>query len=63
MQNPLRNIVINLHARGPAAVIVAWIGAVTALGIWGTGKMASDAMSMLAYAGGAILVTLAAKGD
>lgn len=61
MENPLKNIAINLRAHGPAAVIIAWVGGVTVLGLYGDGDLAIRAMNILAVAGGIILVTLAAR--
>ena len=57
----LKNIAINLQAKGPAAVIIVWIFCVTALGFFGDGSLAKSALSILAAAGGMILVALANK--
>jgi len=58
MEN-LRNIIVNLKATGPAAVICVWILAVMLLGLYGTSTYASSALSILTVAGGMILITLA----
>ena len=57
----LKNIAISLQATGPAAVIIAWIISVTALGLFGDGSLAKTALSILAVAGGVILIALANK--
>ena len=57
----LKNIGINLKATGPAAVMIVWIICVTALGLFGTGDMASKSFGLLAFFGGAVLVSLAIK--
>ena len=44
----LKNIAISLQATGPAAVIIAWIISVTALGLFGDGSLAKTALSILA---------------
>lgn len=61
MNNPFRNLVINLKAKGPAAVICVWIIGITALGLFGSSEIAKSALSILAVAGGLILVGLASK--
>jgi hypothetical protein len=61
MENPFKNLVINLHASGPAAVIIVWIAAVTALGLYGTGELAKGALGTLQVARGMILISLAAQ--
>jgi len=57
----LKNIVVNLKATGPAAVLSVWVICVTLLGVFGSGEMASSAFGLLAFFGGAILVALANK--
>jgi hypothetical protein len=59
--NPLKNIAINLKASGSAAVIAVWIICVTLLGLFGQGEFAKSAMTILAVAGGMILIGLASK--
>ena len=59
--NPFENIVINLKAAGPSAVIVVWIICVTLLGLFGQGKLSDSALTILAVAGGMILIGLASK--
>lgn len=61
LKNSLKNIAISLQANGPAAVIIFWIVGVTALGLFGDGPVAKSALSILAVAGGLILVALANK--
>lgn len=61
MANPFGNIAIHLQATGPAAVMIAWILAVTLLGLYGTGYMASAALTVLILAGGVIMRSLAER--
>jgi hypothetical protein len=56
-----KNVVVNLRATGPAAVIAVWLICVTAIGLWGGGEMAGRALGILAFAGGAIMISLAAR--
>jgi hypothetical protein len=58
----LKNIAVNLKATGPAAVMAIWVICVTLLGIFGTGEMAKSAFGLLAFFGGAVLISLANKG-
>jgi hypothetical protein len=52
MFNPLRNVVVNLQATGPAAVLCVLIICITTLGILGSGPLAERAMYVLtAFAG------------
>ena len=57
----LKNISVNLRATGPAAVLIAWIAAITAIGLFGEGDLAKSAIQILAFAGGMILIGLASK--
>lgn len=57
----LKNIIVNLRATGPAAVMAVLVICVTLLGIIGPGEMASRAFTLLAFFGGAVLVGLANK--
>ena len=61
--NPFKNIALNLRATGPAAVIAIWIISVTLLGLFGNGELAGRALTILAVAGGMVLVALASKID
>jgi hypothetical protein len=61
MENPFKNIVVNLHATGPAAVLIVWIGGITMLGLYGNGDLAKIALVGLETCGGAILLGLAAR--
>jgi hypothetical protein len=47
----LKNLVVNLHAKGPAAIIVVWCLCVAAIGIFGSGYVATTALSLLAMGG------------
>jgi hypothetical protein len=57
----LKNLSVNLKATGPAAVICVWCICVVILGIFGSGSLASTAMGLLTFAGGAILSALALR--
>ena len=59
--NPFKNLVVNLHATGPAAVICVWLASVASVGLFGAGPLADRALNVLAIAGGMILLGLAAK--
>lgn len=54
-------IKVNLSAAEPSAVMVVWVVAFAALGIFGDRPFADRVMSALIIAGGAILSTLAIK--
>lgn len=56
--NPLKNLIVNLSASGVSAVVGLWILGVTAVGIFGSGDIAARSLSLLAYAGGSLLITL-----
>jgi len=57
----LKNIAINLKATGPAAVIIVWLLCITILGLFGDSDTASRSLGLLAFFGGAVLVSLANK--
>ena len=50
----LKNILINVKAKGPAAVVIVWFICITALGILGDGENAKYALFAL-YFGGMII--------
>lgn len=54
----LKNVAINLRATGPAAVLVAWVLGVTALGIFGNAELGKQALSALSVVGGLLIVVL-----
>ena len=56
-----KNLVVNLRAAGPAAIIGVWVICVAALGLFGSGETADKAMALLAFAGGGIMVSLALR--
>lgn len=56
----LRNVSINLRATGPSAVIIVWIIATAAIGIFG-GPQAGAALGVLGAGAGFILLTLTSK--
>ncbi len=58
MINPFENLVVNLKATGPAAVLVAIVLSIAALGLFGSGELAKSAMSVLSYLGGGVLVAM-----
>ena len=49
---------ISLRASGPAAVIIAWVLGVTALGIYGNADLGKQALSSLGIVGGLLIVVL-----
>lgn len=57
--NPFRNLVINLQAAGPAAVICVLFLCVTAMGILGNGPLAEKELNILAIAVGCLVVVFA----
>lgn len=57
----LKNFAVNLKASGPAAVMCIWCICITALGLYGEGQQAESAMSILAFFGGMVMLSLAAK--
>lgn len=56
-----KNVAVNIKATGPAAVLVAWVGAVTILGVLGTGAIASSALFLLAMFIGTVGAALGGK--
>lgn len=50
--NFLRNIAVNLRAKGPAAVLCTLIVCITLLGLYGTGEHSGSALGIL---GGALI--------
>lgn len=54
----LKNLIINLRASGPAAVLIAWLLCITALGLFGSGTLASIALSGLLTLGVALIAAL-----
>lgn len=59
--NFLRNIIVNLKATGPAAVIIAWILGVTCLGIFGQGQVAEHGMTALNLVGVILIIAMAQR--
>ena len=57
----LRNIAVRIQAPGPAAIMVCWLLCVTALGLFGEGEYVSNALTVLIFFAGAVLVSLASK--
>lgn len=51
-RDTLKGLASALKASAPAVVAIAWIAAVSLLGIYGESKMASSALGVLAMAGG-----------
>jgi hypothetical protein len=59
--NPFRNLVMNLQATGPAAVLCVWILSIAVVGVFGSDKLGAQALGLLAAALGAIGVGLVSK--
>lgn len=57
----LKNIAINLKATGPAAVIIAWILGITAVGVFGQGETAMKALSSLYIVGPLLIIVMGQK--
>ena len=57
----LKNIAINLKATGPAAVIIAWILGITAVGVFGQGEIAMKALSSLYIVGPLLIIVMGQK--
>jgi hypothetical protein len=57
--NPFKNIVVNLQASGPAAVMCVLIICVTVVGIFGNGDLAKQAMTVLNIVVGLLFGSLA----
>jgi hypothetical protein len=57
--NPVKNLLVNLHAAGPAAVLCVMVICITLLGLYGQGILASTALGILgvslAFLGGALV--------
>jgi hypothetical protein len=54
----LKNIVVNLRATGPAAVLIAWLVCIAALGLYGSGSLAGMALAGLLALGTALIGAL-----
>lgn len=61
MDNFLKNLVINLQATGPAAVLIVLIMSIAALGLFGNGPVASTALTILSFLGAMIVAGLVQK--
>lgn len=61
MINLLKGLSVDLKATGPTAVLIAWITAVTLLGIFGEGFIGGFALGILSAFAGMVLVRLAAR--
>ena len=57
----LKNVAVNLKASGSAAVMCIWCICITLLGLCGETQQAKSAMSILAFFGGMVMLSLAAK--
>jgi hypothetical protein len=58
--NPFRNLVLNLQATGPAAVIGVLFICITTVGIFGNGALADKALTFLGICAGGLVFTYAA---
>ena len=57
----LRNIAVSIQAPGPAAIMIFWLLCVTSLGLFGDGEYVSNALMLLIFFAGLVLVSLAGK--
>jgi hypothetical protein len=53
-----RNIALNLHAKGPAAVIIALIAAVAVVSVFGTEGEGRSGMLLLWFVGAAVVAAM-----
>ena len=57
----MKNIVVNLQAKGPATVMIALIAGITILGLFGESVLASSALGLLSALTGLIAIGLVQK--
>ena len=57
----LENLVVNLRAKGPAAVLIAWMLCFTALALFGKGSLVAYALGALGAFGVFLLGALGQK--
>jgi hypothetical protein len=58
--NPFKNLIVNLHAAGPAAVICVWLICTASIAVFGSGAIAESGMRLMFFAGGALMVVMGA---
>lgn len=61
MINPLRNVMINLKASGPAAVLCTLIICITVVAVFGAGPNSERALGLLGIVTGGTVFALASK--
>lgn len=61
MVNLLANVIVNLRAAGPAAVLAVWIICITLLGLFGEGPIAGRVITVLSVVGSFLAAALAMK--
>jgi hypothetical protein len=54
----ITNIGLNLHASGPAAVLIVWLICFTALALYGSGEAAHTGLGVLGAFGGVLIAAL-----
>jgi hypothetical protein len=59
MIDPLKNLQVNLHAAGPAAVLCVLFISIASVGVFGHGPIAEKALTLLAVATGGVAAILA----
>ena len=59
--NPFRNLILNLQATGPAAVLCVLIVSIALLEVFGSESLGPKALGLLAFLAGALVVGLVSK--
>jgi hypothetical protein len=54
----LKNLVVNLHAAGPAAVVCVWAICITVIAVLGSGGLAFFAIGILSSAGVTVITAM-----
>ena len=61
MIDPLKNLQVNLHAAGPAAVLCVLFISIASVGVFGHGPIAEKALNLLTLATAVLGATLALR--
>lgn len=60
--NPLKNLILNLQATGPAAAVCVWFITMACVGVFGQGDNASRALGFIGMGGAVVLGALMTSG-
>ena len=63
MMKFLSNLVVNLRATGPAAVLISWAVCITLLGIFGSPELGKSAINVLSVTGAVLVAALGSRVD